>query len=389
LLKNLKIKGSEDNSVFLDYQLFMIENQTKSSQLSQQLKRHLLPDSVKKTLKKKQLDMHEDSVKILRAQLKELDSLVKEKWNSIKRYHPQSLLASILNVLTDITVPDPPKDANGKILDSTFQYRYYKEHFFDNTDFSDYRLLRTPVLEAKIDEYLEKTILQIPDSIIVGVDKVVGLAKAHPKVYRYAIQYVFNKYNNPKIMCMDRVFVHVSDKYYLSGEADWALKDTAFMKKLKERVDKERPNRCGEIAPDLRLVSLTNQLVSISSIKADYIVIYFFEPSCGHCQKIIPQWNKIYNENKFAEKNVKSVLIYTQVDTKEWKDFIDKHQLQGHINLYDPFQNTRFRDLYDIYSTPVPYVIDGSTGKIVAKRIGPDIIADFINNMLELKKKKK
>lgn len=381
MLKNLKITGSEENKQFDNYQFFMIENQkTAAAQKKKYEHYKKMADSV--GLKPAKKKLYQDSLATTKTEIGALDSLVKKKWDEIITTSPNSLLTSILKSMKEEIVPHSPRDANGKMIDSSFQYKYYKTHFFDNIDFSDYRLLRTPILETKIDEYLDKVCYQIPDSLEKDVDRVVSLSKSNIKVYKYAVQYVFNKYNNPKIMGMDRLFVYISEKYYLSGLAYWSKSDTAFLNKLQDRVIHEKPNLLGEIAPELRLSDLQGNVVSLHSIKADYIVLDFFDTECGHCQKIIPEWKKLYEEHKFKDKNIVTLLVETQVDKEKMQKFVEKHELQNFMMAYDPYQTTNFRLLYDVYSTPTPYVLDKDK-KIIAKRIEPEVIADFLEKMLE------
>jgi hypothetical protein len=68
---------------------------------------------------------------------------------------------------------------NGK-KDSTFAYRYYKAHFWDNIDFSDDRMLRTPIFHPKVKQYMEKLTAQGPDyvdSINASADYLISKAK--------------------------------------------------------------------------------------------------------------------------------------------------------------------------------------------------------------------
>lgn len=387
LVQNMKVTGSDDNQHFFEYQLFMIEQQKKRAKLNAAYKKHgQIPDSV--TMSNKEKEMHKDSAVIIKEQLLGMDSIVNAEWERIIAQNPTGILAAILRCLKEVEVPEAPMDENGVILDSLFRYKYFTNHFFEGVDFGDKRLLRTPFLESKIKTYFSQS-LKIPDTICVEIDKIVERSRKEPEVFRYIVQYFFNEYNNPKIMGMDRVFVHISEKYYLSGEATWALNDTAFINKVKDRVVKQKPNLLGEIAPDMKVYDLALQNYrSLHGIQADYVVLYFFEPSCGHCKKIIPKWHQLYQENNFAEKNIKTVLMYTQVDQEPWKEFIEKHQLHDVLNVYDPYQVTNFRNLYDIYSTPVPYILDKDK-KIVAKRISAEQIADYLNKMVELEQKKK
>ena len=77
---------------------------------------------------------------------------------------------------------------------------------------------------------------------------------------------------------------------------------------------------------------------------------------------------------------VKVFAIYTQYDKEEWIKFIDEKEIKepGWINVWDgPYPHSRFRDYYDIYSTPVIYVLDKNK-KIVGKRLNVENIKDLI-----------
>ncbi len=384
LVKNLSFKGSDDNVEFLNYQNFMVVKQKRSAEIREELKKLEGRDTLNP--KKKEKEEIDAQRAALKTEHEAIDKEITAYWDNIINSPKKTLLASVLKAMKEIDVPDAPKNDKGVITDSTFQFRYYREHFFDNVDFSDARLLRTPILESKIDAFFKKAVVPIPDSLVPATDQVIALSRKNDEVFKYVVQYLFNQYNDNKIMGMDRVFVSIAEKYYLSGEASWAKDDSVFMSKVNDRVFKIKPNLIGEIAPELRLYNDKNQIVSLHSIKADYLIVYFFEPGCGHCKKIIPQMYEMYL--KMDTTKVKLVLIDTQVDVKEWEEFRTKHNLVHAINLYDPYQFTNFRNLYDVYSTPTPYVLDNDK-RIIAKRIGPETIVEFIDKMIEIDKTKK
>ena len=114
-------------------------------------------------------------------------------------------------------------------------------------------------------------------------------------------------------------------------------------------------------------------------IEAEYLILIFYEPSCGHCKKVIPKLYDIYE--KYKGKNVKVFALYTQGKKEEWTEFIEEKKLDW-INVYDPYYISNFRDLYDIYSTPVIYMLDKDK-KIVAKRLAIEDIEDFLSKKFE------
>src|SRR5690606_985009 len=79
--------------------------------------------------------------------------------NLIEKY-PTTMTARFLKANKQVQVPEPPKKADGSI-DSTFQLRWYRQHFFDNFDLADEALIQLPrpLYQQKINEYLDKLYL--------------------------------------------------------------------------------------------------------------------------------------------------------------------------------------------------------------------------------------
>ncbi len=367
LTKNLSSKGSKDMDMYLDYEQFM----TKRSELAISLR-----DRIKNEKDEKETQRLKDSLNLLH------DEVIK-KWESIEKDYPKSLLAAVLLINKEIEVPDPPKDENGNIIDSAFQYKYYKKHYFDYVDFSDERLLRTQFYYPKIDRYFEKLIIPIPDTVIKESDMVLKKASANQEVYKYTLQMLFNKYNNSNIMGMDKVFVHFAENYYLNGKATWA--DTAWLKKVEERVDEIKPNLIGKKAPEIRLLSPDDELISLYGINADYTVLFFFDPNCGHCKKATPLMKDL--ADKYWEKGVEVLGIYTQGNKDEWTKFIKDQHLENWINGWDPYNQSNFRTYYDVRSTPSIYLLDKNKN-IIGKRIDVETLEKMLEDEFNKKEKK-
>lgn len=392
LFENLKFKGSEANDVFLKYQQKSSEIYQARQPLFEKLRHYYDVDTTQ--ISENQLQVRRDSIAILQAEVKAMREDMLAYENTIVTTYPKSLLASILNTTKELEIPDYPRNENGEITDSLFKYTYMKQHYFDKVNLGDSRLLRTPVYEQKLEMFLDRELIQIPDSIIIEVDKLLTNILAQEtegfegKMYYYTLNHLFMKYQNPKYMGLDNIFVHLMKEYYLPNKLPQrVIEDTAYMEKIKDRYSKTAPNQIGATAADLLLYSHKNEWQRLHSIQADYTVVYFYDTDCGHCKKIIPEFYELYMENKFNEKNVASVLIYTQTDTTQWQKFIADKSLKNSFHLFDPYQNTDFRTLYDVYSTPVSYVFDRNK-KIIAKRLPPETIVDLLKHELEKSSKK-
>jgi thiol-disulfide isomerase/thioredoxin len=366
-LKSLVITGADESQKFLANQKFMSEKQKTAQTLVAQ--------------KEKSKDKS-DSAAIYQKQIDQLGLDVKNHWQKTIAENPGTFLASFLNAVQDIDIPEPNVPANTANRDSVVQskkYYYFKNHYFDNMDLTDDRLLRTPFFVQKVDNYFTKTIVQIPDTI--AKESIAFIEKCRPnhEMFKFWIQYLFNMGAESKMMGMDAVVVAIGEKYYLSGEADWA--DEAFLKNLRERVTKIKPNLLGLKAHDLKLESPHGEHFRLSEVQAPYTIVAFWETSCGHCKKEIPDlYKKVYSV--YRSKGVKVFAVYTQVDKTEWTEFLEANSLLDWINVYDPYQQSGFRDYYDIYSTPVIYILDKEK-KIVAKRIAVNDIPGFFDHEIK------
>jgi len=366
LVNGMRISGSPENEVYLDYQKYMGKVSEKSRGLQGQLKATQNPDSIK----------------ILKDDLKKLNQEVRAESRKVIDANPGTFVA---NIIKTMQYPEPPEliipegtPGRDSII-WTRNYQFYKNHFWDNVDLSDARLLRTPSIESLLKQYFSNILLQIPDSIIAAADMVLAKAKANDEVFRFTLEYLFSEFQQSKIMGMDAVFVHLANNYYLAGQTPWV--DKVYVDKIKDRVRKTEPNLIGKVAPELIMQTSDGTVASLRFTPADYTILVFWEPDCGHCKVVIPEIWKIYQ--KYEKNNVKVFAVYTQYEKDKWVDFINEHKLFW-INAYDSEYNTNFRNNYDIYSTPVIYLLDKDK-KIIAKRIGTDSLDELIGRLTENK----
>jgi len=327
-------------------------------------------------LKKEMDEAKEDAAKTKEIKDKQIaiDKEVKEYKLKVIKDYPDFLLAKVFEASTDPEIPEAPILPNGK-KDSTFAFRYYKAHYFDKIDMKDDRLLRSPVFGNKIKQYLERLTAQIPDSINASADKMISLANPTGEIFKYLVYYITNTYEKSNIMGMDAVFVYMAKNYYLSGKAYWV--EDAQKEKICDRVLALDPCLIGRKANNMRLLKNDFHPISLSDIKTKYTIVYFWDPSCGHCQKVTPQLKTFYDKYK-KELDVEVLGVYIEADTTEWFKYIKEKELNW-INAADLLGTAQFRKYYDIYSTPVAFLLDNEK-RIIAKRIEVEQLEDFIKN---------
>lgn len=369
---NMKVTGSEDNKLFYDYLKFINPKQKESKDLRDKM------DVIRKeldSLKKENKKIDSTEFKLIKTKLEAIDEEVKNyKIDYMKKY-PENILGKVFRTSKEVEIPEAPKLPNGK-KDSTFAFKYYKSHFFDDIDFSDARLLRTPVFYSKIRQYLDKLTVQHPDSLVNAADYLSEKARANEEVFKFIVQNITSHYEveATKVVGLDAIFVHMVNKYYKTGQASWV--DSTVMAKIMKRAKTLEPLLLGKVAPNLVLPDVYTQLpFALHDVKADYTVAYFWDPTCGHCKKVTPKFYEWWLENR-DKKKVAVYGVNTTVNQQEIFDYL-KEKPMDWIKVWDPYNQSKFRDLYDIYKSPEMYLLDKDK-KIISKHIGVEDLDPLI-----------
>lgn len=362
LVGKMRFKNSNNNTLFYTYLEFLNNQRNKSNAIEPELKvARAAKDNAKiKELEGKLIALNED-VKVYQADL-------------IKK-NPKTFTAKFIQTSMDIEIP--------KSVDSSQQYWYYRNHYFDNLDLGDPRLMRTPLLPPKVERYLDQIIPQHPDSVIAGVDQILTRAEKSEDTYKYFLIRLINKYAKSKVVCMDAVYVHIADEYYLKGKASWI--DEAQLAKIKDDADRLRPLLCNKIAPDISMNTIPNkegdakEPISLHGIKAKYTVLMFWAPDCGHCKKTMPQVVEFADKYKARGVEVFSICTKTYKDYQDCVDFVREKDMIRMLNASDPYLRSKFPVIYDIKSTPVIYLLDENK-KIIGKRLAGEQLGEIIDN---------
>lgn len=386
LLEEMKFEGSPENTSAWKYMKLIKLKQKDIADLQ----------------KKKEELTNENDIKSIDYQINKIGKDFKDEAQLVIDNNQNNFVGQFIKATQEIEIPEPPKDAEGKITDASFQLRYYRKHYFDSFDPSDARLLRTPIYEEKIKFYLDKVVSQSPDTVSIECDKLLALAEKDKEVFRYMLITLFNKYASSNIMGFDAVYAHIAEKWYIPKAT---FSDTAFINKTVEIVRKLKPLLIGKTAPDLKMLWVPSEhfieaktdtvarnnpnigsFINLSEIKADYTILAFWESDCGHCKKTIPELFEVYKRLKNKGIEVMSVNELGGVGgKKKWIDFVNKHEMYDWLNVWNPYDVT-YKKIYDISVTPTIYILDKDK-KIIAKKLEPKQIEEFLNDLILVKKK--
>jgi thiol-disulfide isomerase/thioredoxin len=364
---NMKVDGDDDNRLFFENMVFNMERHKEAEPFIK-----IIQDSTLAEVNKKEA----------RASFSKINDKVIGYQNDIIRKYPTTMTARIFKSNQAIVIPDPPKKPDGSI-DSTFQLKWYREHFFDNFDLADDAFLQMPrpMYREKINEYLDKLWVQQPDSITKAVVKIVDKAKRNQETYWYAVFTCLLKYQQPEIMGLDAVYVNLYDKYFASGEMNFRVTDK-LNKNLKEHADRLRKSLVGKPAPNLIMQDSNFKPRSMYDIKNKYTILFIFDPECGHCKTETPKLVSLYNSKKF---DIEVYAVSADTSMAKMRDYIKTMNMKwitvnGPRTYVGPYQTH-----YDAITTPSLYVLDAKK-KIIGKKIPADKLEEFFSQYEKFEK---
>ena len=359
IINKTTVTGSKENVLFQQYQQY-ISLKGKSLEAERQ--------AYQQSTTKKDSALHEANYIKYNKELNDYrEALIKT--------HPTSMMAVLLNAMKE------PKLLNNKLenhADSMANYYYYKAHYWDGITFMDDRILRTPFFLPKFEKYYREIIVPQSDSIIKEADYQLLLARSSPEMYKFLLNWLTDEYINPKYMGQDAVFVHLFEKYHSKGLTSWL--NEKQMETISRRAYMLMANLIGLKAAELDMLDTSGKPAPLYQVVADYTIVCFWDPTCGHCKEEVPRLDSIY-EASWKKHGVKIYAVLS-ADSKEemkpqWTKFIREHNLGDWINVYQTkemeaaataSQKPGFRQLYDITLTPTLYLLD-SEKRIIGKKL--------------------
>jgi len=363
--KNIQTKGSIENKLFYGYMNFLAEKRPQSEALNNRLK------DEKDSLKMQELTDAIDKI----------DQEVEDFQFNFIQNNANTFTAAIIKANTPLKLPDFTGTEEEQQREAFY---YNRDHYFDNLDLSDGRFLRTPFLFERINTYVSKLQVQVPDSLIKAIDLVLAKTKNASESYRYFAVHYLNEYANSKFVGMDAVYVHLAEKYYASGQAPWV--DSTQLAKIVENAVSLKPILIGKTAPNIKMQLRDGSPVTLHDIKSPYIVLYFWRYDCGHCKESTPDIKAFYEEYKNKGVKIFAVCVKFNDEIGDCWKYVDENQLDGWIHAVDPYLRSKFYSLYNVKTTPQIFILDKNK-KIISKGIGAPQLKEVMGKIMEFDSK--
>lgn len=350
LLGSIVVKNSLENELLYKNLKFEESFQARFREIDAQMK--AFPEgSPEYTAKEKERDAHLESRK---AHLQ-----------SFKDDHPNAFFTKYKFAGQN---PDlkTPLLADGTV-DTALQVYYYRMEYWDNVNFGDLRLLHTPVIGNKLENYIGKFTPQNVDSVIKYADIVVNKSMANKEMFKFVVNALAIKFQESTIMGGEEIFVHLVDNYFTDSLAFWS--NPQELADIRRQADDFRPSFIGNIGQDLRCKNINGEYESLYGMGSEVSILYMYSYDCDHCKERTPDMLDVYN--RWKGKGLDIFALCVEPDEEKWKRFVTNFHLQSWHNVHDPAYESRYYAKYHVDITPEVFVLD-KDHKIIAKDLHPN-----------------
>lgn len=232
---------------------------------------------------------------------------------------------------------------------------YVCEHYWDHFDFADTAYLHTPeVTEQALVDFMD-LMGQVPPSLAErSISILYGKAAPHSPMLWHFWETMSRYWNAPHSPMKDEtLFLTLCHQIEQHPQLEETLKQrAAYARSLAER------NRTGHPATDFTYTLASGQQGRLYQLKADYTLVYFFDPDCYACTEIKSQMKQSALLNAMQQSGRLHVLtLYPEADIDLWRQQLQSLHPQW-TNAYDKDGAIQQEQLYDLSSLPSFYLLD-------------------------------
>ena len=348
------IKGSEANKAMFLYKDKLREANNRSREIEKMKK-----DPATKAQAEKDMEA-------LRA---EMESFEENYLAQNRKY----LCARLTEMMRHPEVPDEVED---KPL-------YFRSHYWDGVDLKDHSLVRTPDLFNKMNYYFFGVLYHADaDTIMRYTDRLLESMNGDTLMMRYVLDFIMPRYyRSTKNVGWDAVWCHLVRTWYLSGRCPWATRGDIVYKQ--KEVAKLEQSLIGAVGQELWMAD-TNQSsnpdewISSHRFPQKYVILWFWDPDCHHCQEQTATLKTLYDSLSAAGNKIFEVYaVGYEADVAKWKKYVRDHHLPF-VNVGGSNVNIDYQVAYNVHGAPTMIILDEHRRIIMNKVLPTNQILPFL-----------
>lgn len=250
----------------------------------------------------------------------------------------------------------PRKNAPLNIFDKREKANYEALHFWDLVDFSNIELIKSD--RKKFDNSFINFLglLNTLDNEVAKKAVLIPLQKSNGDILRYILssyyQYLY-RYNSPFTN-------HLVYEKILS----WSVKNPKLRIAEQQQANKLlsiiSKNKVGSKAENFAYTSPDEITRLLNKSLSKYVLLIFYSPSCGVCQKEAIEIGQNTKLEALARKNqLEIIFVYPGSDDKLWRENLDIFPTFAKVGIAS--EDIVSKGIYDIQSWPTIYLLNSKS----------------------------
>ena len=179
--------------------------------------------------------------------------------------HPNSFFVKFKNAGQNPEVKDIRLATGEKDLNT--QAYFFRKEYWDKVDFSEERLMYSPVLSNKMQQFFGDVMPQHQDSIVQYADALLSKSLANPEIFKYMSNWLLLKYEPGKTTLMDgeAVFSNIVEKFFTAENAIWLKPGELADIRRRAGISRQRMSLLMISTDNPNLFTASNPLISSST----------------------------------------------------------------------------------------------------------------------------
>ncbi|RHR55856.1 DUF5106 domain-containing protein [uncultured Parabacteroides sp.] len=252
---------------------------------------------------------------------------------------------------------------------------YLVTHYWDKFDFTDTTLIHLPeITEQAASNYIDMMKYVSPATAASSIKDMMHKAAVDSTMFAYFAG-LYEKYlydpNSP--MRDESLYIPV-----LEAVLEAPVFDEVHKVRPAHLLEVALKNRIGEPATDFTYTLADGKKGTLYHVKADYLLLFFYNPDCHACKEITDQLAASPIVNGWIKNNkLKILAVYPDEDLDAWRNHIS-YMPASWINSYDSTVSLKNDEIYDLKAIPTLYLLDKDK-KVILK----DVTFNQIENYLQ------
>lgn len=221
------------------------------------------------------------------------------------------------------------------------------------------------------------------DTICAEIDRMAARIAGDTAMLRYVFDFIEPRYfRSTRNVGWDAVWCHLASEYYLKGRCPWATEGT--LHNMRYNYNRIRQSLIGAHGQELLMMDTTQidapeHWYSSHQFAEPYVILWFWDPDCHHCQEQSEQLKQLYDNMVAAgKKRFEVYAIGYEADVDKWRRYVREHDFRW-VNVGGTNVNIDYQEAYNVHGAPTMIILNERRDIIMNKVLPVKSLMQFFD----------